>query len=77
MELYESFNEFVNEGIKFGKKGIEQRIKDSIEYCEHQLEAGDKRMKDLILKHIQDYILQKEETLKYLTLTAQNYWLEK
>lgn len=48
MELYESFNEFVNEGIKFGKKGIEQRIKDSIEYCEQQLEAGDKWMKEHI-----------------------------
>ena len=41
MKLYESFNEFINEGIQFGKKGIAAKIKASLEYAEEQMEAGE------------------------------------
>lgn len=50
MELYESFNEFINEGVQFGKKGIEQRIKDSLEYAKHQASAGERWYDKIIAK---------------------------
>jgi len=52
MELYESFNEFINEGVQFGKKGIADKIEASLEYAKYQAEAGE-RWYDMIISKLE------------------------
>lgn len=50
MELYESFDEFINEGIDFGKKGIAAKIDASLEYAKYQAEAGERWYDTIVAK---------------------------
>ncbi len=50
MELYESFDEFINEGIQFGKKGIAAKIEDSLEYAKYQAKAGERWYDTIVSK---------------------------
>jgi hypothetical protein len=50
MKLHESFNEFINEGIQFGKKGIAAKIEASLEYSKHQAAAGERWYDKIVAK---------------------------